>query len=217
MPPASNSRSSPSSLPARRSGTKRKSFYFRCDVVPVQPARLMHGQHLGEMNARRARGTMFRLAAIVCLAVGLQACNRDTPEKFIASGKSHLAKRDYSAAAIQFKNAVQKAPDHAEARYLLGITLEQQDEPGSAEIELRKAISAGYAAELTYPALVRVLLEQHQFEKALSESVAQQDTNPAKVELLALSGDAQLGLRKVQEARAAYSAALSAEPSNGTA
>ncbi len=163
------------------------------------------------------RRALTGLAAILCLSVSLPGCNRDTPEKFIASGKSYLAKRDYLGAAIQFKNAVQKAPEHAEARYLLGIALEQQDEPGSAEIELRKAISAGYAAELTYPALVRALLEQHQFQKALSESVAQQNANPAKVELLALSGDAQLGLGKVQEARAAYSAAMSAEASNATA
>lgn len=176
----------------------------------------MRSYRICKMRRGFARYAMPGLA-VLCLAIGLPACNRDTPEKFIASGKSYLANRDYSAAAIQFKNAVQKAPNHAEARYLLGITLEQQDDPGSAEIELRKAISAGYAADLTYPALVRVLLERRQFEKALSESVSQQNVNPAKVELLALSGDAQLDLGKVQDAHAAYSAALSAEPSNATA
>jgi putative PEP-CTERM system TPR-repeat lipoprotein len=178
----------------------------------------MHSQRLYEMTRTLARYAKCRhLAAMLCLTLCLQACNRDTPEKLIASGNAYLAKRDYSAAAIQFKNAVQRAPNHAEARYLLGMTLEQEDEPGSAEIELRKAISAGYAPDLAYPALVRVLLEQRQFEKALSESVSQQSTNPAKVQLVAQSGDAQLGLGKLQEARAAYSAALSAEPSNVTA
>src|SRR4030095_765866 len=88
-----------------------------------------------KMNCRRMRWSAPAFAAVLCLALNLSACNRDTPEKFIASGKTYLAKRDYSAAAIQFKNAVQKAPSDAEARYLLGITLDEQDDPGSAEIE----------------------------------------------------------------------------------
>jgi Flp pilus assembly protein TadD len=100
------------------------------------------------MKGRHTHYAMLPLAAIACLTVGLQACNRDTPDKFIAAGSAYLAKRDFSAAAIQFKNAVQKAPNHAQARYLLGITLEQLDELGSAEIELRKAVSAGYAPKL---------------------------------------------------------------------
>jgi len=164
-----------------------------------------------------SRCARSRLAILACLSLGLAACNHDTAEKFIASGKSYLSKRDYPAAAIQFKNALDKAPTNGEARYLLGVTLQQGDEPALAEIELRKALSVGYAPDLVYPALVRVLLEQRQFEKALSEAEAQQNINPARAELLALSGDAQLGLGKRQEARAFYAAALMAEPSNDTA
>jgi putative PEP-CTERM system TPR-repeat lipoprotein len=169
------------------------------------------------MKSTRLRSTCVRSLAILFLAVGLQGCNRDTPEKFIASGKSYLEKRDLPAAAIQFKNAVQKAPNNGEARYLLGITLQQGDDPIAAEIELRKALSAGYAPDLVYPAVVRALLEQRQFEKALSEAESQQNSNAAKAELSALIGDAQFGLGKLTEARAAYSAALSVEPSNDTA
>jgi putative PEP-CTERM system TPR-repeat lipoprotein len=169
------------------------------------------------MKNTLTRCARVQLAAVLCLTLGLQACNRDTPEKFIASGKSYLEKRDYPAAAIQFKNAVQKAPNNGEARYLLGITLQQEDDPGAAEIELRKALSAGYAPDLAYPALVRVLLEQGQFEKALSEAEGQHNTQQAKAELSALAGDAQFGLGKVNEARAAYSVALALEPTNDTA
>lgn len=170
-----------------------------------------------KMSSRFALRVALHVATVVCLTVSLQGCQRETAEKFIASGKSFLTKHDYSAAAIQFKNAVNKAPDNAEARYLLGIALEQQDDPVAAEIELRKAISAGYAPDLTYPALVRTLLQQRLFEKALSESTAQQNAGAAKAELLALSGEAQLGLGKVQDARVAYSAALAIEASNDTA
>jgi putative PEP-CTERM system TPR-repeat lipoprotein len=156
------------------------------------------------------------LAALLPILV-LQGCNRDLPERFIASGKSYLAKHDYPAAVIQFKNAVQKAPESAEARFLLGVALEEQDDPMSAEIEFRKAIAARYAPAVVYPALVGVLVKQGQFEKAISEAATQENVNPARAQLLALTGAAQLGLGKVREAYAAFSTALSLEPANETA
>src|SRR5262249_10136681 len=92
------------------------------------------------------------LVATLFLAVGLTGCGRDTPEKLIASGKVYLEKRDVAAAVIQFKNAVQKAPDNGEARYFLGVALDESDDPVSAAIEFRKAIAGGYLPELAYPA-----------------------------------------------------------------
>lgn len=163
------------------------------------------------------RWTTVHGLVLLCLALSLQGCNRETPEKFIASGKSYLEKRDLPAAAIQFKNAVQKDPNNGEARYLLGITLQQGDDPIAAEIELRKAVSAGYAPDLVYPALVQVLLEQNQFEKALAEADALKDAGAAKAQLSALAGEAYFGLGKLTEARAAYSTALAAAPTNDTA
>ena len=163
------------------------------------------------------RWAHFALLAVLLATIALQGCNRDTPEKFIASGKAYLEKRDFPAAVIQFKNAVQKDPDAPEPRYLLGIALEEEDDPTSAEIELRKALAAGYPSEVATPALVRVLLARGQFEKALSEATRQLNSSPAKAELLALSGDGQLGLGKLEEARTAFSSALSMEPENETA
>lgn len=156
------------------------------------------------------------LFAAAWLILGLQGCNRETADKFIASGKAYLEKRDFQAAIIQFKNAVQKDPDSGEARSLLGTALEEADDPASAEIELRKALSAGYSPDRVYPILVRVLLEQGEFEKAVSEATPHLG-NPPNAQLLALTGNAQLGLRKLQEARAAFSGALIVEPANETA
>ena len=47
----------------------------------------------------------------------------DDPEALVASAKALLAKNDNSAAIIQLKNALQKDPDIAEARFLLGKAL----------------------------------------------------------------------------------------------
>ena len=55
------------------------------------------------------------------LAIFLAACGRDDPQALLASAKQYIAKRDFAASAIQLKNVLQKAPDHPEARYLLGV------------------------------------------------------------------------------------------------
>ena len=57
----------------------------------------------------------------IALALASAGCSRDNPVELIASAKEYLAKREYNAAVIQLKNALQKDPDNAEARYLLGI------------------------------------------------------------------------------------------------
>src|SRR5262245_9562153 len=91
--------------------------------------------------------TLFMLAALCVLQSLLSGCSKETPEKFIASGKAYLAKGDVRAAIIEFKNAAQEAPDSPEARYLLATALEESDDPISAEVELRKALSKGYAPD----------------------------------------------------------------------
>ena len=156
-----------------------------------------------------------RAINLVLIAVGLCSvlggCNRESAEKFIASGKTYLAQRDYAAAVIQFKNALQKTADNAEARYLMAVSLSEMGDSVSAEVELRKAIAAGYPVQLAYPQLVQVLLQQGQYDKALAEAALHQDDKSvdksAKGELLALSGEAYLGLGRQRDANTAFSAA----------
>lgn len=157
------------------------------------------------------------LLTVLCLSLFVAGCDRDTPDKFIASGKSYMDKQDYGAAAIQLKNAVQKAPDSAEARYLLGLALARDDDPVSAEIELQKAAAAGYSPDEVYPVLVHTLLQQGQYKKALQEATTRSDITTAKAEMLALSGEAQLGLGKPELARSAFDAAIAADANNQTA
>ena len=61
-----------------------------------------------------ARGTTMAMA----LAMLLGACGGDKPEALLASAKDYLAKNDAKAAVIQIKNALQKDPALAEARFL---------------------------------------------------------------------------------------------------
>ena len=67
---------------------------------------------------RRSR-TWVAVAAVGLLA----ACSGQDPAQLIKAGRAHLDKKEYRAASIEFKNALQKDGNLNEARLLLGRTL----------------------------------------------------------------------------------------------
>ncbi|MBI1397676.1 MAG: PEP-CTERM system TPR-repeat protein PrsT [Betaproteobacteria bacterium] len=138
-------------------------------------------------------------------------------QKFIASGKAQLQQHNDAGAIIEFKNALQKQPDNAEARYLLGTALRSTGNLAAAEIELRKALAAGYEADTVRAAIVGLLIDMGQAQKALDEiGKAGADDTAIPAGLLALKGDALLGLGRTEDARAVYDAALAKDPQNAT-
>ena len=83
--------------------------------------------------------------------------------------RSISRKNDRAGAVIQLRNALQKNPDLAEARFLLGKSLlETGDLPG-AEKELRKAAELKYPADEVVPVLARLLVRRGEYKKALDE------------------------------------------------
>jgi tetratricopeptide (TPR) repeat protein len=101
-----------------------------------------------------------RLAIAGLLAIALGGCGNETPQALIDSARGFAAKGDHKAAAIQLRNLLQKQPEYAEARYLLGRALNEEMDYVSAEKELRKALEYGYAPNDVYPALARAMLGQ---------------------------------------------------------
>lgn len=168
-------------------------------------------------------GNKTKLAFCVgwCICLGsllFAGCGKGKPEGFVASGKEYLAKHEYRAAVIELKNALQGTPNNPEARYLLGVALDRSGDPIAAEIELRKAAEAGYAAELVYPALGRSLLEQGQPQKVLSDLAAVSFDSPAAAaETRSTIGEAHLRLGQREDARSAFASALDAQPQNVSA
>jgi len=156
---------------------------------------------------------LFRTATTVALVVALAACGRNDPASLIGSARSYLAKGDAPAAIIELKNALQAAPDNAEARFLLAKSLADTGDAIGAETEARKALQLGYAPDEVYPVLARALLLQGEYRKLVVQLGEQPLTAPqAKAEVLTAVGLARLALGERKEARVAIDAALAAKP-----
>jgi putative PEP-CTERM system TPR-repeat lipoprotein len=99
----------------------------------------------------------------------LSGCGGQAPDALLASAKEYLARQDTKAAIIQLKSALQKQPDMAEARFLLGRTLLDAGDPVAAEIELRKALDLKYSQAAVLPALTRALVLEGKGQRAIQE------------------------------------------------
>ena len=157
--------------------------------------------------------TLRQGAALAVIAVALLAGCAEKPESMLLSAKEFLAKNDRSAAVIQLRNALQKNPELAEARFLLGNALLDNGEFVAAEKELRKAGELGYSFEEIIPLLARVLVSRGEYKKAIDEfAKANVAAPPGKAELQAALGQAYLGMGNIDAARDRFAAALKAQP-----
>jgi putative PEP-CTERM system TPR-repeat lipoprotein len=158
--------------------------------------------------SRRARlGAAVALSALLLTACG------EKPETLIDSARDYLAKGDRPAAVIQLRNALQQAPDNAQARYLLGMATFEQRDFLSAEKELRRALELGYAEEAVLPSLARAMVETRN-AAALVKDYGDRNLQDASAQAAFQTalGDAWLAQRKIDEAKRAYAEALHARP-----
>jgi cellulose synthase operon protein C len=102
---------------------------------------------------------VWRAAAIVAALV-LAGCGREDAD-LLGAAKALLAKNDRAGATIQIKNALQKNPQSAEGRYLLGKTLLDGGSAAPAEVELQRALELGYPAPQVVPLIARAMLAQN--------------------------------------------------------
>lgn len=153
----------------------------------------------------------------ICFASGLcvvllAACGGDSPDALVKSAKDYLTKGDSNAAVIQLRNALQKAPDNAEARYLLGVTLTGRRDPASGVKELRKALQLGYPADQTLPALAGALLDDGDAKELVDEFGNTTLGSPdAQAAFKTTIGKALFSLGKPKDAEGAFNAALAAK------
>ena len=92
---------------------------------------------------------------------GLGACRGGSDEAGAAATiASYVEKKDYKSAIVLAKSAIQKNPQNAEARRLLGQALLETSAAPAAAVELRKALELNAGESRTVPLLARALLAQ---------------------------------------------------------
>ena len=154
----------------------------------------------------------------LALALVAAACGRDDPQALVASARQYIAKREYSASVIQLKNVLQKDPNNAEARYLLGLSALESADLATAEIELAKAHELGLRSDALEIALARTQLARGRADQVLAQLRDKTlSDNAAQAELLALLGMAHLARGEMREARARFAQALGTDGANVTA
>jgi len=164
------------------------------------------------MNVFRIRNTGASVGALVLIASLLSACSQNKPEDLVKSAREFIAKKDYRAASIQLKNALQTRED-GEILYLLAVSLIELGEYPFAELHLRRALEQHYAPDDVYPALAKTMLGLADFKKLVGELGNVSVKNPAvQASIKAAVGEAYLALGQPKEAREAFAAALASAP-----
>ncbi|MCU0935635.1 MAG: PEP-CTERM system TPR-repeat protein PrsT, partial [Gammaproteobacteria bacterium] len=157
------------------------------------------------------------LALPVLFALALPACDAGpSATEHVDRARAFAEQRDLNASVIELKNALQKEPENAQARLLLGKVYLEMGDGAGAEKELARAGRLGAVdAELSL-ALARALLLERKYQEALDQ-LAKVPAEPPSAAARVLQGEARLGLGQRGEARAAFHQALEADPGSAEA
>src|SRR5450755_1315908 len=163
-------------------------------------------------------------ALLAVLLVGATGC-KSNPEKakkkYLESGLSYVDKKQYDAAVIQFKKALQVDPKYAEAHYQLGLVYLRQQRGKEAYQEF------GMAASLD-PKNVKARLEQGNMQWAsgrfdprgykLAEDSARKilEVDPNSADGYALMGTSLFAEREPEQALAAYNKVIELRPNDSS-
>ncbi len=151
----------------------------------------------------------------VALAGALVACNpAPNADAMVASARDALAKGELSTALVQYKNALQASPDHAEARFGLGELLLRTGDIEGAAIELARLHEAGFSPDRVVPLYARALVENGDYKRVVQSLAATRlEANTARSRLGVEVARAWAGLNDAPRATAAALGALEADPS----
>ena len=145
---------------------------------------------------------------VVCCMGGMNA-QATTVDQYIQDAKQYQQKGEYRAAIVQLKNALQKDPKRFQARILLAQSYLKFANGPSAEKELKEAQKLGAEAAQVLPLLAQAYIQQHKYKEVVDKlNPDKLGSSQSRATLLALQGDAYLGLGKNDEAQKKYSAAL---------
>lgn len=166
------------------------------------------------MVFKRLESAVVAVAAATLL-LAIAGCSGKSEADLVGSAKSYLAKNDTKAAILELKSLLQKNPQSAEARFLLGEALLKGGDAASAVVELEKANDLKYGDDAVLPLLARALRQTGQSKKVtdLYSRVVLSDAKAA-ASLKATVAEAYAGQGQLERSEAALNASLQFDPKN---
>ena len=151
------------------------------------------------MTDARSRLTraLFTLCACCVLAAAASGCSRDPVKegrKYLASGDAYAAKHRYREAVIEYKNAVNRQPQLAEAHYQLAQAYKASGEPVKAYGSFARAADLQPANVEAQIEAGTILLEGGEFDMARTRAELALKAQPQNPAALILLGNALAGL-----------------------
>ena len=147
------------------------------------------------------------------LLVALGACEDPSADEFIRRAEAYRQEGNVAASIIELKNALQKEPRNARARFLLGRSYLAVRNFAGAEKELLRARDYGFEPGRLAAPLAEVWLTGRQYEKVLDELRVRDSASPAENAAVALArARAHRGLGQLDESEAEFQSALTHDP-----
>ena len=137
----------------------------------------------------------------------------DAAKKYETEADQLIAKDDLKSAEIELKNAVKALPDDGRLRLKLADLEIQMNDIEGAQIELKAARDHGGDESKIVPMLGRTYLVQGKFDQVLQDFPVRDDQpDNVKVSTLVLRAEAQIQMKKVEDARSSLIAAEQIDP-----
>ncbi len=163
-------------------------------------------------NSATSNGLRMTMAGLALLVLLAGCADSRDPADALARGKELLRSGDVASAVIELKNAVQGAPDDADARETLGRAYLEVRDAAAALKELRRARSLGGQSDDLNQAIAKALIFAGEMDDAATElALNSDDKNP---QWLTLQGLLDLAVGRFEEARSVLERALEIEPNN---
>ncbi len=149
----------------------------------------------------------------VMLAISLSGCEPGkTTEESIEYAKVNLAEEKYQTVIIELKNAINKAPEAAEPRYLLGKTYLTLGNSKAAEKELLRAYELNYNRQNVLAELAEVYFFEHDVD-GVNDIIIQPEFLPrVKAKINFYKGVVKLSLASKIEAEKYFDKSVLNEP-----
>ena len=166
----------------------------------------------------RPAGTALQLVKIATsivvaalLLAGCDAIGGKSAQEHYQAAEAYADKGEFKASVIELKNALQKNPDHAEARFLLGNLYLALEDAQTAVKELQRARELGVTEDRVRLPLLRAQLAVGAFQKVL-DAMAEMPEAEKNATLLTLAGMAHAGLGDSPAADFAFEKAIALDP-----